>query len=200
MQERCCVDLGTLTMRVGLAETDNAPLECRAPPADRKQKLAYGEREVGVLTASQEVALSGALSADAVERYRRNFQDELDSAAQYRAMAESERDARVAEIYRELAVIEEKHAAFWEERLRRANAKVPERAPSWRARVLSFVARRFGAQAVLPTIATREYKDRDVYRGQPETQGTKMVAQEWSHARVLQSILMQRASGAPGEE
>jgi len=137
---------------------------------------------------------------DALERYRRNFQDEIDSAAQYRAMAESERDERTAGIYRELASMEEKHAAFWEDRLRKANAEVPPRAPSWRARVLSFVARRFGAQTVLPTIATREYKDRDVYRGQPETKGTKMVAQEWSHARVLRSILMSRAPGAPGEE
>ena len=137
---------------------------------------------------------------DALERYRRNFQDEIDSAAQYRAMAESERDERTAGIYRELAAMEEKHAAFWEDRLRKANAEVPPRAPSWRARVLSFVARRFGAGAVLPTIATREYKDRDLYRAQPETVGTKMLAQEWSHARVLRSILMARAQGAPGEE
>lgn len=134
------------------------------------------------------------------ERYRRNFQDEIDSAAQYRAMAESERDAATAQIYRELAAMEEKHAAFWEDRLRKANAKVPPRAPSWRARVLSFVARRFGAHMVLPTVATREYKDRNLYVGQPETQNTKMVAQERSHARVLQSIMIARATGAPGGE
>lgn len=119
---------------------------------------------------------------EALERYRRNFQDEIDSATEYRAMAEGERDERTAGIYRELAAMEEKHAAFWEDRLRKANAKVPVRVPSWRARVLSFVARRFGAGAVLPTIATREYKDRNSYRGQPETEGTRMVAQEWSHA------------------
>jgi hypothetical protein len=95
---------------------------------------------------------------DALARYRRNFQDEIDSAAQYRAMAESEREERTAGIYRELAAMEEKHAAFWVERLRKANAKVPSRVPSWRARVLSVVARRLGAGAVLPTIAGREYK------------------------------------------
>jgi VIT1/CCC1 family predicted Fe2+/Mn2+ transporter len=137
---------------------------------------------------------------ETLERYRRNFQDEIDSAAQYRAMAESERDERTAAIYRELGAMEEKHAKFWEDRLRKANAEVPPSAPSWRARVLSFVARRLGAGAVLPTIATREYRDRDLYRAQPETMGTKMLAQEWSHARVLRSILMARAQGAPGEE
>ncbi len=139
-------------------------------------------------------------TGEALERYRRNLQDEIDSAAQYRAMADGEPDARTAGIYRELAAMEEKHASFWEDRLRKANADVPARAPSWRARILSFVARRFGAGAILPTVATREYKDRDAYRGQPETASTRMVAQEWSHARVLRSILMERAPGAPGEE
>jgi VIT1/CCC1 family predicted Fe2+/Mn2+ transporter len=136
----------------------------------------------------------------AIERYRRNFQDEIDSAAQYRAMADSERDERTAAIYRELAAMEEKHAGFWEDRLRKAQANVPRRVPSWRARVLSFTARRFGAQMILPTIAMREYQDRNAYLGQPETKDTKMVAQERSHARVLQSILIARAPGAPGAE
>src|SRR5262252_3442775 len=94
---------------------------------------------------------------DAIERYRRNFQDEIDSAAQYLAMAESERDSRTAEVYRKLAAMEEKHAGFWEDRLRKANVEVPRRAPSWRARVLSFTARTFGAYMILPTVAMREY-------------------------------------------
>jgi VIT1/CCC1 family predicted Fe2+/Mn2+ transporter len=130
----------------------------------------------------------------AVERYKRNFQDEIDSAAQYRAMADAEPDEKVSRIYRELGAMEEKHAHFWEERLKKANARVPPAQPSWRARVLSFIARRFGAHMVLPTIATKEYKDRNAYVGQPETANTKMVAQEHSHARVLQSIMIARAS------
>ena len=135
-----------------------------------------------------------------VRRYRANWQGEVDSAAQYRAMAAAEPDAGVARVYRDLAAMEEKHAAFWEERLKRANAKVPPRVPSWRARVLSWVARRFGAQVVLPTVATREYQDRNLYLGQPETKDTKMVAQERSHARVLRSILVSRSTtGAGGE-
>ena len=136
----------------------------------------------------------------AVDRYRRNLQDEIDSAAQYRAMADSEPDRRTAEIYRRLAEMEEKHAAFWEERLRKANAPVPPRAPSWRARVLTWVARRYGARTILATVASREYKDRNEYLSQPETTSTRMVEQERSHARVLQSILVAHAEGAPGSE
>ncbi|HET9934225.1 MAG TPA: hypothetical protein VFQ35_26165, partial [Polyangiaceae bacterium] len=146
------------------------------------------------------VVVSSAAKPGTIERYRRNRQDEIDSAAQYHAMADGERDQRTARLYRALAAMEEKHAAFWEDRLRKENASVPPPSPSFRARVLSFVARRFGARTVLPTVATREYQDRDVYRAQPETQGTKMVAQEWSHARVLQSLLVEHAEGAPGAE
>ena len=131
---------------------------------------------------------------DAIARYKRNFQDEIDSAAQYRAMADAEPDEKVARIYRELGAMEEKHAKFWADRLEKANARIPPAFPSWRARVLSFVARRFGAHMVLPTVATKEYKDRNAYVGQPETANTKMVAQEHSHARVLQSIMIARAS------
>jgi VIT1/CCC1 family predicted Fe2+/Mn2+ transporter len=136
----------------------------------------------------------------AVRRYRQNFQDEIDSAAQYRAMADGEPDSAVAGVYADLARMEEKHAKFWEDRLRKEGAPVPARSASWRARVLVWTARRFGAQAILPAVAQREYKDQDLYLGQPETHGTKMVAQERSHARILQSILASRASGAPGGE
>src|SRR5260370_17169922 len=154
-------------------------------------------RRVGRFASDQESTMT---TSEALERYRRNFQAEIDSAVQYRAMADAELDGRTATAYRELAAVEETHASFWEERLRRANATVPARAPSWRARVLALVARRCGEGGVLPTVATREYEARNAYRAQPETKGTGMAAQEWSHARTLRSILMARASGTPGEE
>jgi hypothetical protein len=49
-----------------------------------------------------------------IERYRQNWQDEIDSAARYHAMADVEGRAGVATVYRDLAAMEEKHAAFWE--------------------------------------------------------------------------------------
>ncbi|HMG19693.1 MAG TPA: hypothetical protein VK607_00195, partial [Kofleriaceae bacterium] len=58
------------------------------------------------------------MADDDLRRFRTNRQDEVDSAAQYRAMAEAEPDAGVARIYRELADVEDKHAGFWEARLR----------------------------------------------------------------------------------
>ena len=59
-----------------------------------------------------------------VERYRENWQDEVDSAAEYGAMAESERDPKIAKVYSNLARMEEAHIAFWEDRLRSAGERI----------------------------------------------------------------------------
>jgi VIT1/CCC1 family predicted Fe2+/Mn2+ transporter len=138
-------------------------------------------------------------ASDDVRRFLANRQDEIDSAAQYRAMADSEPDEGVAKIYRELADVEDKHAAFWEKQLTARGVEVPARKPSWRARVLSWTARRFGARMVLPTVTTREMAGRNEYATQKESAETRMSAQERSHARVLTS-LMKRATGAAGSE
>ena len=135
----------------------------------------------------------------AIKRYRRNRQDEIDSAAQYRAMAEGEPDASVARVYRELAQVEERHAGFWEEQLRQAGEEPGRGRPSWRARVLMLVARHLGARAVLPTVATNESVARNDYLGEPETAHTRMTVQERTHARVLEAMLSGRG-GAPGSK
>jgi VIT1/CCC1 family predicted Fe2+/Mn2+ transporter len=122
------------------------------------------------------------------ERQLVNWRDEIDSAALYRALADLETDARLAEVYRRLAAAEEHHAAFWEERLRASGARVPERRVGWRARVLIGLARRFGTQSVLPTLNDLERADSSGYDSQPESRGTAMPAEERSHARLLKSL------------
>ena len=52
-----------------------------------------------------------------VERYRANLQGEVDGASVYRALAESESDPKLAEVFRRLAAVEESHADFWRKRL-----------------------------------------------------------------------------------
>jgi VIT1/CCC1 family predicted Fe2+/Mn2+ transporter len=129
------------------------------------------------------------------KRYRENWQEEVDSAALYHAMAESEHDARLVGIFRDLAKAEERHAAFWEEQLRTAGAVVPRRRPSWRTRTLVRLARRFGPSAVLPSVARGEQANQAVYDHQPETEGTSMRADERSHARLLRELSGPRSRG-----
>ena len=101
----------------------------------------------------------------------------------------------MAEVYRRLAATEERHAGFWEEKLRAAGGTVPARRPGWRPRLLIAVARRFGTQLVLPTLGDLERADSVGYDDQPESSGTEMAAEERSHARLLRSL-----SGGPGVE
>jgi vacuolar iron transporter family protein len=115
---------------------------------------------------------------DALQRYRANWQDEIDIAAHYRAMADGEPDDAVARVYRALAAMEDKHAGFWEEQFRTAGVEPGPRRPSWRARLLAWIARRGSAQLILPTVATREYTSRNDYLHEPETAATRMTAQE----------------------
>lgn len=139
------------------------------------------------------------MADDDVQRFRSNRQDEIDSAAQYRAMAEVEPDEGVARIYRELAQVEDKHITFWETQLKARGVEPGPRKPSWRARVLSWTARRLGARMILPTVAQHEAAGRNDYAHQKETKHTRMTAQERSHTRVLQSM-MKRATGVAGSE
>ena len=109
-------------------------------------------------------------------------------AALYSALAEYEPDSSLGELYRRLGVSEERHASFWEQRLRDLDEPVSERRPSWRARVLVRLARRFGPTLVLPAVAGTEEAGQDAYDLQPEASGTGMRGEERSHARILRSL------------
>jgi VIT1/CCC1 family predicted Fe2+/Mn2+ transporter len=135
---------------------------------------------------------------DAAARYRENWQDEVDSAAEYRAMAAAEPDPRLAKVYARLAAMEDAHIAFWEKRLRDTGASVPPRRVSWRSRVLGAIARRLGPDLVLATIAAKEEADQNVYVNQPEAAATRMSAQERWHAKVLKQLVTSQPRGMEG--
>ncbi len=135
---------------------------------------------------------------DDLARYQANWQAEIDSAALYRALAEFESPSPLADIYRRLAAMEEDHARFWEEKLRSAGHPPPPPRPGWRTRVLIWLAKRFGPQLILPTLATAEQADSQKYSTQPEAQTTDMPSHERSHARVLRALAGPSASGMEG--
>src|SRR5205823_5748324 len=128
------------------------------------------------------------MAAAGTQRHLANWQDEIDSVALYGALADLEPDPRLAEVYRRMADVESRHAGFWEDKLRAAGARVPPRRPGWRTRLLIGVARRFGTQAVLPTLNDLERADSLGYDEQPESRDTALPAEERSHARLLQSL------------
>lgn len=124
---------------------------------------------------------------DDARRWRENLQGEVDGAHIYHAMAANAGDARLAELYTRLAAVEERHGELWRERLRAAGEAADVR-PSWRARILSWVARRLGADVVAPVIADQEVAGRRMYDDQPEAAGTSLPTDERSHARLLRQV------------
>jgi VIT1/CCC1 family predicted Fe2+/Mn2+ transporter len=122
-----------------------------------------------------------------VARWRRNLQGEVDAAMIYRAMAANAGVEGLATLYTGMAESEERHAALWREQLRTAAAPV-EVAPTTRARVTAWLARRFGASLVTKVVADQERGNRTAYDDQSEAAGTSLPADERSHARLLHAI------------
>ncbi len=136
--------------------------------------------------------------SDPLLRYRANWQDEIESAALYAAIAEAEPQPQLAEVYRRLAAVEAAHAQFWAAQLVAAGQPLPPQRLGWRTRLLIWLAQRFGPAFVLPTIGGLERMDGNAYAAQPESRVTPLPGQERSHARVLQTIISGTRGGLEG--
>ncbi|MBI3737754.1 MAG: VIT1/CCC1 transporter family protein, partial [Chloroflexi bacterium] len=132
-----------------------------------------------------------------VKRYLANRQKEIDGAAMYLALAETEKQPQMANVYRKLSASEEKHATAWEKKLADANAKIPPRKISGRTKIMIWLARRFGPQFVLPTLSANERADSQAYDNQPEIEAGEFSTEEKSHARLL-AMASQSTGGLPG--
>lgn len=128
-----------------------------------------------------------------VERYRDNWQDEIDGAALYEAMAEYENDANRRDVYRQLAAAEREHAELWRRRLTVAGEKMPPLRPSWRTRALIALARRFGPRFILSAVAANEAADSGKYAGQADARA--LAEDERGHAAVLRTAAQQPGGG-----
>lgn len=127
-------------------------------------------------------------SAADVKRYRANLKDEVDGAALYRLLADAEKDPHLKEVYNRLAASEDRHLALWRERISAAGAPVPDFKPSFRVKVLGWLARRFGTSAVSPIVTRMEMAATTMYDDQPEAIEAHLPADERSHARLFREI------------
>src|SRR5512139_273901 len=132
-----------------------------------------------------------------IKRYLGNRQKEIDGAALYDVLAETEKQPQMAQVYKKLAASEEKHAATWEKKLTELKVSIPPRKPTWRAATMIWLARRFGPQFVLPTIASNEKADSRAYDAQADTDARAFSHEEKSHARLI-SMASQSKGGLSG--
>jgi len=91
--------------------------------------------------------------------YRNNLRIERDNAALYDRLAELASDQRLGHAYRRIADGERANARFWEERLTQMGAEVPPPRTRGRVHVLSWFARQFGTEFVMPTVVRLEHAD-----------------------------------------
>lgn len=133
--------------------------------------------------------------------YRQNYADECGSAAIYAALAEVEKDERLAEVYRRMAETERRHAAHWAELIQAAGGPEPVWKPTWRQRSLLWLARRFGAGVVLPSMQNMERQGVAGYSSQGAAvsgEAPGMARQERSHAMMISQITRSLRGGMEG--
>lgn len=123
-----------------------------------------------------------------IERFRTNYQDEVDGAELYRLLAAAESDPHLKDLYGRLGQTELRHLALWEQKLKEAGAAVPKFRPSFRTRLIGFLARRFGTRAVAPIVSRMESNVTGMYDKQPEAVLANLPADERQHARVFREL------------
>lgn len=123
-----------------------------------------------------------------VKRWRDLLASERDAAELYARIAGTETGERRT-IFEELAAVERRHAAHWEDKIRGAGEAVPDpSAPSMRTRLLAAAATRLSPKAVLPLIERSERADASVYDADPDA-APGMAADEHGHARTIAKLI-----------
>ncbi|GAA3812887.1 VIT1/CCC1 transporter family protein [Sphaerisporangium flaviroseum] len=131
----------------------------------------------------------------AVAHYRDALESERRSAALYRGLAAGATGER-QQVFLELAAVEDRHAAHWAGKLADLGERVPEPGrPGLRNRLLSWLARRFSADSVLPFLERAEHADAGLYDGDPHA-APGMAVDERSHARVITRLREGEPAGA----
>lgn len=99
------------------------------------------------------------MSNHRARRFRNNLRIERDNAVLYARLAELTTDARLSRAYRRISAGEEANAKFWESRLSELGVAPPTHQIGMRVSALSWFARRFGTEFVMPTVVRLDHAD-----------------------------------------
>jgi VIT1/CCC1 family predicted Fe2+/Mn2+ transporter len=109
---------------------------------------------------------------DSVHNWRHHLADEADAAFLYRELARSEPDLGRAEVYRQLALVEDRHVDQWRRLLAEQGHAADPPKPSARARFMAWLGRRMGPHVLLPFLLEEEGREvkgyLQMYRDAPE--------------------------------
>ena len=132
------------------------------------------------------------------DRLLMNLENEQNGVILYSALAQTEKNPNLAEVYRRLAATEKRHVETFTSKLKAAGVDVPEFRPSWRTSTLIWLAKRFGVKAVLPTVMSMEATATGDYGKETDAKTKGMMADEQSHARLIKHISQSTQGGLEG--
>ncbi len=127
------------------------------------------------------------------KRYEGYLKAELEAAAVYSALADTEADPQRARIFNELVEAELRHASRWAGKLGRGTTGLAPSALGVKGRLIKIAAGLFGTNRVLPILLRGEDKDIDMYAADPEA--VDLVPEEQAHARILDEMRRTRGLG-----
>jgi vacuolar iron transporter family protein len=123
-----------------------------------------------------------------IKRFRENFQAEVDAATIYRALADKEADSERSLVFRKLADAEDKHAGIWVEKLRQMEASPPPARPTFRARTIARLTRRFGTNVGLPFMTAMEKREADSVEYSRDAREAGIAVEDRTHSRVIDQL------------
>ncbi len=135
--------------------------------------------------------MGDTVNNDRKARYKEFLKGELEAAAMYKSMAETERDSKRAEVFDRLAQAEMRHASRWAEKLGVDPGELRPARHDFKIRMYRLATRFFGTARVVPWLVRGEAKDIAAYSDDPEARD--LVVEERRHARVLREM----ANGDP---
>ena len=127
-------------------------------------------------------------------QYQEYLKAELEAAAVYSALAETEKDADRAEVFQQLVVSEMRHAARWAQKLGVDPKSLVPGSFSLKVRVVQWLARLLGTGRVVPLLLRGEAREISTYAADPEARD--LVTEEREHTRMLQGL----ASAGPPDK
>ena len=126
-----------------------------------------------------------------------HYRDERDAAFLYRQLALAEQNTERRDLFARLADVEDRHAARWEELFREGGRPLPAYRTAPRTRILAWIARQFGSDAVLPLILAEEGREVQAYLGlarqatsrQAHKAAVDIASDSAVHARELSEVM-----------
>ena len=94
--------------------------------------------------------------AKTIKVWRQHLQDEIDASFLYGIFASLESDDWRKEILSDLAEVEDRHVTRWQEMLTSYNIRFKKQRPTMKARVIAWLARKFGSSFLLSQMLSEE--------------------------------------------